>query len=176
MLSVMCNELVTDATPPVVNAGPNAGLMAIPYVCVSVPRSTKRYSSFADQPPPSLVSTPAPTVQPVRVAEKLAALGRNGPGCSAPGKITGLAKPLNASLSFTVPQAKPPVTYHKDSLTSVPARARAVPRLVSFSWVVEHQPRPFAPAPKNAILAGGVQLVAVAFCEVHCQSASMPKT
>src|SRR6202158_6318235 len=108
MLSVMCNELGTDATPPAVNAGPNAGLMAIPYVCVSVPRSTNRYSSFADQPPPSLVSTPAPTVQPVRVAEKLAPLGRNGPGCSAPGKITGVAKPLSAELSLTAPQEKPP--------------------------------------------------------------------
>src|SRR3984885_15420454 len=112
MLSVMWNELVTDATPPAVNAGPNAGLMAIPYVCVSVPRSTKRYSSFADQPPPSLVSTPPPTVQPVRVAEKLAPLGRNGPGCSAPGEIVGVAKTLHASFSLTVAQAKPPVAYH----------------------------------------------------------------
>src|ERR1700719_4901650 len=114
----MCNELVTDATPPPVNAGPNAGLMAIPYVCVSVPRSTKRYSSFADQPPPSLVSTPAPTVQPVRVAEKLAPLGRNGPGCSAPGKISGWAKPLNAYLSLTVPQGKPPVGDQNESSRS----------------------------------------------------------
>src|ERR1700729_2985646 len=136
------------------------------------PRSTKGYPSFADQPPPSLVSTPPPTVQPVRVAEKLAPLGRNGPGCSAPGKIVGFAKPLNASLSLTVPQAKPPVAYHNESPTSAPARARAVPRLVSFSWDVEPQPKPFPPAPKKPILAGGVQLVAVAFCEVHCQSAS----
>src|ERR1700682_3154400 len=84
MLLVMCNELVTDATPPVVNQGPNPGLMPIPYVCVSVPRSTKRYSSFADQPPPSLVSTPAPTVQPVRAAEQLAPRGRDGPRGGAP--------------------------------------------------------------------------------------------
>src|ERR1700741_4751400 len=60
MLSVMWNELVTDATPPVVNAGPNAGLMAMPYVCVSVPRSTNRDSSFAAQPPPSPGSPAAP--------------------------------------------------------------------------------------------------------------------
>src|SRR6185312_8290824 len=112
MLSMALTVLVAVATPPVVNAGPNAGLIVIPIVSVTLPRLTNRYSSFADHPPPSFVSTPAPAVQPTLVVEKPTEPGRNGPGCKPAGKIVGLAEPANVRLSFTVPHARPPVTYH----------------------------------------------------------------
>src|SRR4029077_18040227 len=124
MLSITCAVLVAVATPPVLNAGPNAGLIGIAIVSVTLPRSTKRYSSFADQTPPSLVSTPAPRVQPTLVVEKPTELPKNGPGCRAPGKIVGLAEPANVRFSLTVPHARPPVRYHsKLSLVRMPPRA-----------------------------------------------------
>ena len=111
MLSMTFILLVAVATPPVLIAAPNAGLSGIPIVSVTLPRSTNRYSSLADQPPLSFVSTPAPKVQPSLVVEKLAEVDRNGPGCKV-GKITELAEPVYVRLSFTVPHARPPVTYH----------------------------------------------------------------
>src|SRR4029077_8645477 len=133
MLSMACTVRVAVAAPPVLNAGANAGLIAMPIVPVTLPRSTNRYSSFADQPPPSFVSTPAPKVQPTLVVEKLAEAGRNGPGCKPPGKIVELAEPVNVRVSFTVPHARPPVRYHINQLLErTPARARAVPKFVSF--------------------------------------------
>ena len=133
MLSMARTVLVAVAAPPVLNPGPNAGLIAIPIVSVTLPRSTNRYSSFADQPPVSFVSTPAPEVQPTLVVEKPTEPGRNGPGCKAAGKTVVLAEPVNVRVSFTVPHARPPVTYHNNQLLErMPARARAVPKFVSF--------------------------------------------
>src|SRR5262245_56407994 len=102
--------LVALAAAPA-NPG-RAGLIAIGIVSVTWPRSTNRYSSFADQPPPSFVSTPAPTVQPTRVVEKPTEPGRKGPGCRGPAKIVGLAEPAYVRFVLTVPHARPPVTYH----------------------------------------------------------------
>src|SRR4029078_3785586 len=124
MLSMALTVLVAVATPPVVNAGPNAGLIVIPIVSVTLPRLTNRYSSFADQPPPSFVSTPAPAVQPTLVVEKPTEPGRNGPGCKA-GNTVGLAEPANVRLSFTVPHARPPGTSHNSAgLRRTPAADR----------------------------------------------------
>src|SRR5215469_7160005 len=75
-----------------------------PNVFVVVPRSTYRYSSFADQLPTSAVSTPPPSVQPLLVSLKLPEACCNMLREVLPVKCV--------SFSRRPAHAAPPVTYH----------------------------------------------------------------
>ena len=137
MLSITCAVLVAVATPPVLNTGPNAGLMAIAIVSVTLPRSTKIFKRLTSHrqvssPHPRPESNPLGGRETHRASQEWTRL-------QDAGKTVWLAS-LQREVFSTVPHARPPVRYHsKFSLVRM-ARARVVPKFVSFLVHANNEP------------------------------------
>src|SRR3954464_10443862 len=90
--------------------------LVVPPKYVLVPKSTYKYSSFADQFGVNFFSRPAPTVQPTRVllSDNAASTTVNGALC---GTVPVEPGPNNWAVlvvwvaNFTSPTARPPVPY-----------------------------------------------------------------